>query len=289
MRDDYRRERTSFLTWLLSAIIAGFVIQMVFSVWLETPGFENLMALSAGAVRRGFAWTLLTYPLLHLNVLHLLVVVLSIFFIGRELLNHVGERRLAGLALASTAVGGLLWFAVHFNRGGELVGATPILWCYFTVFACLFANREISFLLFFVLPITTRPKYILWIMLGLDAIGFLFSELPAKGFVVGSDTPHSAHLAAMLVGWLYYRFAHEANWLVLRPRADIELPRWMKRPKKAAAAAPTYQVNVGGPARSDLRAEVDRILDKINSHGFGALTADEKRLLDEARDLLSRR
>jgi hypothetical protein len=37
-----------------------------------------------------------------------------------------------------------------------------------------------------------------------------------------------------------------------------------------------------------LRAEVDRILDKINSEGFGALTAEEKRLLDEARDLLSR-
>jgi len=41
--------------------------------------------------------------------------------------------------------------------------------------------------------------------------------------------------------------------------------------------------------RDDLRAEVDRILDKINSQGFGALTADEKRVLDEARDLLSRR
>jgi hypothetical protein len=41
--------------------------------------------------------------------------------------------------------------------------------------------------------------------------------------------------------------------------------------------------------RDHLRAEVDRILDKINSEGFGALTEDEKRRLDEARDLLSRR
>jgi hypothetical protein len=40
--------------------------------------------------------------------------------------------------------------------------------------------------------------------------------------------------------------------------------------------------------RSDLRAEVDRILDNINREGFGALTEEEKRLLDEARDLLSR-
>ena len=55
--------------------------------------------------------------------------------------------------------------------------------------------------------------------------------------------------------------------------------------KSAAPAA--YQVNVGSPG--DLRAEVDRILDKINSQGFGALTAEEKRMLDEAKDLLSRR
>jgi hypothetical protein len=33
---------------------------------------------------------------------------------------------------------------------------------------------------------------------------------------------------------------------------------------------------------------VDRILDKINSHGFGSLSPEEKRLLDEAKDLLSR-
>jgi len=35
--------------------------------------------------------------------------------------------------------------------------------------------------------------------------------------------------------------------------------------------------------------EVDRILDKINSHGFASLTAQEKRVLDEARESLSRR
>jgi hypothetical protein len=33
---------------------------------------------------------------------------------------------------------------------------------------------------------------------------------------------------------------------------------------------------------------VDRILDKINSHGFSALTPEEKRILDDAKDMLSR-
>ena len=62
---------------------------------------------------------------------------------------------------------------------------------------------------------------------------------------------------------------------------------WMKNAQKSGAPAPSYKVNIGN--RENLRAEVDRILDKINSQGFGALTAEEKRILDEARDLLSRR
>jgi hypothetical protein len=66
--------------------------------------------------------------------------------------------------------------------------------------------------------------------------------------------------------------------------ASIELPRWFRRRKKDGA--PRFQVNLTN--RNDLRVEVDRILDKINSEGFGALTQEEKRLLDEARDLLSR-
>jgi hypothetical protein len=52
-----------------------------------------------------------------------------------------------------------------------------------------------------------------------------------------------------------------------------------KRSSSASPAQPT----------SHLRAEVDRILDKINSQGFGALTAQEKRVLDEAKDLLNRK
>jgi hypothetical protein len=51
-------------------------------------------------------------------------------------------------------------------------------------------------------------------------------------------------------------------------------------PAPAARLAPN--------ARAGVRAEVDRILDKINSHGLGALTIAEKRVLDEAKDLLSR-
>lgn len=285
MRDDYQRERTSFLIWLLSAIVAGFIIQKVFQVWLGSSSFEQLMALSASALRQFHAWTLLSYPLLHEGILHLLVMVLGVFFLGRELVPHLGERRMAGVTAAAVVVGGLIWLAFNFTRAGNVMGAAPIVLCYLTIFACLFPNREMSFLVFFIIPVTTRPKYLAWIALGIDALGFLFSELPSGRYQTG--IAHSAHLGAMLTGWLYFRLVHEANWRALGRSSDIELPRWMTRAKKPAAAPATpFRVNVG--TREDIRAEVDRILDKINSHGFGALTPEEKRILDDAKDLLSR-
>lgn len=286
LRDDYQRERTSFLIWMLSAIVAGFVVQNIFAVWLQRPAFLEFTALSAAAVKQGYLWTLLTFPLLHDGILHLLLSVLSIYFIGRELIQHLGERRMAWLTVGAVMLAGLVWFAVNFNRGGVVVGSASILLCYLVVFACLFPNREISFLVFFVIPVTTRPKYIAWIVLFVSLMGFAFSELPGGNFQTG--VPHSAHLGAMLAGWLYYRFCHEASWLALQNPGEIDLPRWLKRGRKPSPnPAPVPAVAAG--ASPDIRAEVDRILDKINSHGFGALTAEEKRRLDDAKDLLSRR
>jgi hypothetical protein len=52
MREDYRPERTSFLIWLLCAIVAGFVIQNVFAVWLHRADFEAAGRAVACALRQ---------------------------------------------------------------------------------------------------------------------------------------------------------------------------------------------------------------------------------------------
>jgi hypothetical protein len=142
-------------------------------------------------------------------------------------------------------------------------------------------------------PVTIKPKHVAFALVGFALFGLLFHEIPGTPLPFDIVIASSAHLGGMLTGFLYYRFAHEARWMIGSPdRADIELPRWMKRTRKAPAVpppAPAYHVNVEPATREDIRAEVDRILDKINSHGFGSLTPEEKRVLDDAKDLLSRR
>jgi len=300
MRDSYQPARkTSALVWLVAAIISGFVLQLVFSRWFGIDRtFTQLFALSPAGFKSGQVWPLLSYAFLHdpENLLHIVGNLLGLYFLGRELLPVIGERRFLIFFGAASMIGGLLWLLTHWIGGrdyGLLIGASASVYGLLTIFACFYPDRRITLLLFFVFPVSLKPKHIAWAALGISACGFLFYE------IMGAASPfgiaHSAHLGGMLSGWLYYRYLHERSW------GRLELPKWVRRRAAAsetggssngkraanAASAPKYRVNLSEPAT--LRAEVDRILDKINAQGFGALTDEEKRLLDTAKDHLSQR
>ncbi len=284
MRPGYPQQGTSMLTWMVCALIAAFVLQLATSSWDLFP-LERLLVLTPAGLRHGRVWTLLTYVLMHGGILHLLFNCLSLYLIGRELIGPLGSVRFLGLSLSAALLGALFWFACHFNQGGlVLLGASGIVAGLFVVFACLFPEQDVTFLAFYVLPITVKPKLLAWILLGVELVGFLFGELPRGGFDQG--IAHSAHLGGMLAGWLFYRFFYARNGLDLA--TSFAWPAWLRRrPKRTAVTTPKSRLELHQQA--SLRSEVDRILDKINSHGFGALTDQEKRLLDEAKDLLSRR
>jgi membrane associated rhomboid family serine protease len=285
MRDGYEKRQTSIVTWLLSSIAAVFVVQNVFSRWFPI-GLDWALGLSPLGIRDGHLWTLVTYGFLHStsNLLQVIVYLIAIYFFGREVLPILGARRFMAVYASALVTGGAFWLAVHWRHPELLLGASAGVSALVIIYACFFPNREITLLLFFVLPVTVKPKYLAYAMIAIDLCGFAFYE------VLGALSPfgaaHSAHLGGMAAGWVYYRYLHDSNWSFASGRAEVEFPRWMKQ-RGAAKAAPTYSVNIGD--RGHLRAEVDRILDKINSNGFGSLSADEKRILDEARDLISRR
>ncbi|MCF7688563.1 MAG: rhomboid family intramembrane serine protease [Cephaloticoccus sp.] len=288
MREDYPRPKTSVVVWLIAAIIATFLLQTIFLRWFGAGReFTNFFALSESGLKSGKVWTLFTYAMLHspANLLHIVCNLLGLFFLGRELLPMMGERRFLGFFASAVLAGGLLWTGTHWTETGPsyLLGASAGVIGLLVIFACFYPNRQVTFLLFFILPVSLKPKYVAFALLGLDLCGYVFYE------VMGALSPfgfaHSAHLGGMLAGWLYYRYVHEGKWSLATSTASFELPEWAR--KKNRVPSPRYQVNLGN--HTDLRAEVDRILDKINSQGFGALTDDEKRVLDSAKDMLSRR
>ncbi len=285
MRAQYRGQRTSAVTWLLCVVGVAFVFQLAYERVLHSPLLNQTFALTAPALAQGHLWTLVTYALLHTNVLQLLLNGLCLFLLGRELIPLAGNRRFLGLCFAAAVSGGLAWSGVHgWGHDASLMGAFSLVAALFIVWACAYPEREIPFLLFFVLPVTLKPKVLAWTLLGFEALALLFCEIPGS---LDLDLAPSAHLGGMLTGWIFYRYFLANNGWDRAPSPVLELPSWLKRSQKAHRPPPAYKVNI--QERPDLRSAVDRILDKINSEGFGALTDEEKRILDEAKDLLSRR
>lgn len=300
MRSVTGRSSPGFLVWILSALVTIFILQNVASTWFRSDAFFEYGSLYSDGFRDGQVWTLLTYAVLHGSISHLLLNCLGIYFIGRTLENELGGIRLAQLTVLAALGGGLFWLGVNFHRGGNVIGASGIGMAYLAVFACLYPRRRITMLLFFVIPITVQPVWLVTILGAIDLLGFLFQELPHTRTLYG--VAHSAHLGGLAAGWVFYRL------FIMRGTgsgsADIETPAWMRRSERPA---PKFTVNLGGsqssspaplkngaaPAslssRDSLRAEVDRILDKINLHGFASLTPAEKSVLDQARDKLSHR
>lgn len=284
------------LTWLICAIVAGFVVQLLLGTSVMQHGAESLraIALSAPALRAGWIWTLVTHSFLHDPhfLFHIFGNVFLLYLLGRELLPMLGPRRFLSLYAVATVVGGLVWSLVHWRSGaGEsLMGATAAVDALFIVYACFFPNQELTFLLFFIFPVTLKPKQIAAALVLFDLVSLMFWEIPGAVLPYDVAIASSAHLGGMLTGFAYYRFVYDAHWFGRSSDdPELELPRWLQRGPKPAPETAVSTVPMAAGTPENIRAEVDRILDKINSQGFAALTADERRILDEARAQLSRR
>lgn len=288
-----RRSSTSVLIWLLSTLIAGFLLQLFFRYVLgprAEASLENLLALSPAALQSGRFWTLATYGFLHdteaMVLLHLLINSLWLWFLGRELLPLLGSGRFLGLWFGGVTLGGATWVATHWQGGGTVIGASGGVMALMMAFTCIHPNHRIRMLIFFI-PITFVAKYLTLTVALIDLSGFVAFEVMGKPSFL--DWAHSAHLGGLAAGWIYFRWVYQREWRTPDRPAEPLLPRWLRR-----SPPPTSAPSSPAPARAApvdpgaLKAEVDRILDKINSHGFTALTSEERLILDRARGLLGK-
>lgn len=283
LRGDYHRPRTTMLVWIVSTIVAAFVLQLV----LLSPKLGSAaalvrdMVLTVDSIRDWHVWTLITHGLLHdTDSLHILFTVLGLVFAGRELEPLIGSQRFLGLFVSSIVFSGLCWCAVHWTNGGAHIGAGAAVLAFLVVLSRVNSGTEMSPLF---LPISFRLTHIILVILALEVLALLFYEIPGARVPLGLSP--STHLGGMLTGWLFFKFVHTGEgW---DRTTSFSLPGWLrfkgrKRPGAAGKAVSST------PRSGNLRADVDRILDKINSQGFGSLTDEEKQTLDDAKDLLSK-
>jgi hypothetical protein len=183
---------------LAVALVAGFVLDQL----LSRAAGGNVLALSTGAVRGGWAWQPFTFVVLENNPFAVLLGALVAWSMGRVLEMTWGTRRVVLFALGVTALSGVLTVAASlawrgldrwaYHGGGVL---TSVLWL---AYGWSWGRRQTNF---WGLPLSGNM---------LAGIGLLFVALNIlQAFSVAPFLPHV--LAAGLT-WLYVRYGSPLSW-----------------------------------------------------------------------------
>ena len=305
MREDFSRPAKRFdaLKTILITLVVVFVIQKIFQNWIGPEGLSNWFGLSLGGLETGLFYSFISYGYLHSTAgvipWHLLVNALIIYFVGKHIQERYGPQRLLELFHLCVLAGGLVWLPVEFIQinqlggyPGVLVGASAAGYGLLVLFFLERWSERTTILLYFMIPVSFTGKTGFWVITGIQAYMFLFVELSGQ-----SGTAYSAHLGGIGAALFYHRFLLSRPTLLsfIQGFGSTERSRPAKSKKSATTTgrvtlnlkrSATSAENLPADSNTALRTEVDRILDKINTDGFGALTDAEKRTLDQAKDKL---
>lgn len=243
-------------------------------------------------------WTVLTYMFIHGGFLHILFNMLIFFFVGIEIERAWGSRKFVQFYLTCGLGAGLIifgWTAFRIlvlenpTAGSEFtVGASGAIFALLLAYSLLFAEREITLLLFFILPITMRGKYLVWASLLLTFIMAPFS---------GSAISHIGHLGGVVSGLLFFAilgrkqpYFYAYNQMLLLFRDIFSIFRREKRLKTINSREnffnqkPTFKrsENLDETNMSDdeIEEQIDNLLDVISRKGLRGLSTSEKNFLN---------
>jgi len=297
MRQSPFEVRRSATMALLVANIAVFLAQCFYYGYppAERIAPGDLLALSWNGLAHGYIWQLITFQFLHANIWYLFFNGWAIYVFGREVEEALGVKRFLTLYFSSGAIGGLLQaiaggLALHFAHSAwgigfaaPAVGASAGALGLVAAFAMLYPERPLMLLLFLIIPVSMRAKFLLLFSAALAVFGILFPG--------ARHTADVAHLGGIITGIIFVRYALHWNfrWPTLR-RAGRQPPRRLVRVNSGASALRSRaNSNVELPAEDFLSKEVDPILDKISAHGIQSLTERERRILEAARERMGKR
>jgi membrane associated rhomboid family serine protease len=201
-------------------------------------------------------WRLVTYQFLHDpgGIFHILFNMVGLFFLGCTLERHWGSKKFLLFYLGCGVCGGLFYLllaALKVLPAGVMVGASGAVLGLLAACAILFP-QFVVFFLFFPVPIRFAAVILTFVYI---------LNIFRAGPNAGGD---AAHLAGMAAGAAYV-FSH--SW-----RAKVAW-KWRSAMAKRRSIA-----------RQDLRAELDRILEKIHNSGIHSLTSREKKILKRATE-----
>jgi membrane associated rhomboid family serine protease len=242
---------------MATKVLIGINVAVYFLQWQGGPLFDlwlvSWFGLSEAGLRQGLLWQPVTHMFLHGSLFHLLVNVIALWFAGRAVELWLGAGRLLGVFFVGGVAGGLL--QVLSFPGGFLIGASGGVCAVLLTFSMLEPEMRITALLFFVLPVNLKAKFLGY---GVIVVSLV---LPLVG--LDPKVGHFAHLGGALVGLGYAVFLRKTG----RFRSRSAPPPLPVREASWHAGAGTR--------------DMDAILNKVLKNGLHSLTAEERAILEE--------
>lgn len=210
---------------------------------------EDALLLSREAIEEGRVWTLLTSALLHAGAWHLIVNLFGLWLFGKLAEESLGGRRYIAFLLLAAVVSHVPFLVAEFATHGEArtIGASGIVLATLVFAAFRYPGLPVALWFF---PMKLWQLAALYV--ALDVFGALRIE---------STVDHWTHLGGAAFGFAVHKWG-------LLPRVKSLLPHGGRPPRAS-----------GPYAGGNVQLEVDRILDKINAQGIGALTPEESEFL----------
>jgi len=239
---------------LIAATIICFVVQNIGGGVVD----RTFALVPALAVPHLYLWQFATYIFLHANLIHLLFNMFVLWMFGPDVEGVLGTRRFTYFYFFC-GIGAGLCSVLFYPPATFIMGASGAIFGLMVAFAMLFPERVVTLLLFFVLPVNMKAKHLVLIFAGLELLLVISN-------VRGDFVAHFAHLGGALFGYLYMGW-----WGRGGGRFGV---RGSRRWKLRNGAEDNDSV--------DRSERVDRILDKVSSHGMPSLTEEEKAILRQA-------
>ena len=295
MWDDLKRQWSSgnMLTRLVFVNVGVFTLLMTLRLLqkLKTIGPEaDLGAFGLATTWKGELlimrpWSVLTHMFVHVDVWHLVMNMLWLYWMGRLYMGQFGARRL----LSTYFVGGLAGFGVYvlasnvfpgLQQGTFAYGASAAVMAIMTATATAQPNYVVRLFILGSIPL----KYVAigWVLLDYFALG--------QGSNPGGNLAHLGGAAfgyAMIrqasvgrdwVGW----FERLIDGLVALSKGG-RVPRSRRKTKfskvkdtRSARVKSDEDFNLEKKKRNE---QMDLILDKVSKHGYDNLTEEEKAFL----------
>ena len=250
---------------IVSAITENDIVYIIAQreLYLPAPFFEFIER----------PWTLVTYFFSQEDILHILFNMLMLYWFGRIITEHIGNRRLINLYILGGIMAGV-FYLLMFNFIPFFIKRTP--------FPGLIGSSGSVFAIV-VAAATLLPNYtVFMIFLGPVRIVYIAAFYIVVSFLgtIGQNSGGNiAHLGGALIGFIYIR--------QLQRGMDIGQPinavaGWLKKLRKPRMKISYINKDKLYHDSHPSQKEIDDILDKISRSGYESLSKDEKQKLFKA-------